>query len=104
MTVLLSGGGVQRGGAVPGREPVPVDEAVDVADVGQEPGRTGGADAVQVLKGRFAGDHEFLQFLLDGLDLLVEALELVDQLDHETAPGLAHDVSYTHLTLPTNRE
>ena len=35
---LVAGGGVQRGGAVPGGEPVAVGEAADVADVGQQPG------------------------------------------------------------------
>ena len=42
---LVAGGGVQRCGAVPGGEPVPVGEAADVADVGEQPGGAGGADA-----------------------------------------------------------
>jgi hypothetical protein len=36
MPVLVAGGGVQRRGAVPGGEPVPVGEAVDVTDIGQQ--------------------------------------------------------------------
>ena len=48
---LFAGGHVQRCGAVPGRELVPVGETVDVADISEEPGSTGGADAVQVEQG-----------------------------------------------------
>ena len=37
--------------------------------------------------------HQLGQFLLGGLDLLVDGLELGDQLDGEPAPGLADDVA-----------
>jgi len=37
-----------RGGAGPGSEPVPVGEAGDVADVGEDPGGAGGADPEEV--------------------------------------------------------
>ena len=45
---LVAGGGVDRCGAVPGREVVAVGEPGDVADLDQQPGGAGGADAVQV--------------------------------------------------------
>jgi hypothetical protein len=44
----IAGGHVDRGGPGPGREVAPVREAGDVADLDQEPARTGGSDAVQV--------------------------------------------------------
>ena len=45
---LLAGGGVQRCGAGPGREPVAVGEPGDVADVGQDPGGDDRSDTGQV--------------------------------------------------------
>src|SRR5947207_1463735 len=45
MALLLARRGVQRRGAAPGREPVPVDEAADVTDVGQQSGRVEETDA-----------------------------------------------------------
>jgi hypothetical protein len=48
---------------------------------------------MQVHQRGAAGDHELLEVLLGGLDLLVDALELNDQLDREPTPGLADDVA-----------
>ena len=48
---LVAGGRVDRCGAVPGREVVAVGEAGDVADLDEQPGRTGGSDAGQVQSG-----------------------------------------------------
>jgi len=48
VAILLTGGGVQGCGAGPGREPVPVGEPGDVADVGEDPGRHDRSDAVDV--------------------------------------------------------
>jgi hypothetical protein len=45
---LLAGGGVDRCGAVPGREVGVVREPGDVADLDQQPGGAAGADAGQV--------------------------------------------------------
>ena len=45
---VVAGGGVDGCGAVPGGEVVAVGEPGDVADLDQQPGRTGGSDAVQV--------------------------------------------------------
>jgi hypothetical protein len=39
VALLLAGGGVQGGGAVPGREVIPAGEPVDVADVGPAAGQ-----------------------------------------------------------------
>jgi hypothetical protein len=84
---------IQRRGAVPRGEPVPVGEPVDVADIGQQSRRTGGADAVQVEQGRTAGNDQLAKILVRGLGLLVDGLEFGDQLDRQPAPGFAHDVS-----------
>ena len=53
--LLLAGGGIQWRGAVPGREVVPAGEPVDVADVGEQPGRAGRPDAVQLQQRRALG-------------------------------------------------
>ena len=45
---LVAAGGIQGGGAVPGREPAFVSEPRNVPDVAEEPGRAGGADAVHL--------------------------------------------------------
>jgi len=45
---MLAAGGVDRGGTGPGREVVPVREPGDVADVSEDPGSAGRADAVDV--------------------------------------------------------
>jgi hypothetical protein len=91
---LFSGGGVDRGGAVPGGEPVPVGEAADVADIGEQPRRCGGADAVQVEQCRVLRGDECLQVGVDGLVLLVDALELTGQVDGQPAPGPPDDVAW----------
>ena len=61
---LVAGGGVQGCGAVPGRELVPVGEAVDVTDVGEQPGGAGGADAVQLQQRGPACGHQGGELLL----------------------------------------
>jgi excisionase family DNA binding protein len=45
---LIAGGGIDRGGAVPGREVVAVGEPGDVGDLDQQPRGAGRADALQV--------------------------------------------------------
>jgi hypothetical protein len=44
---LLTGGGIQRSGAVPCREVGLRREPGDVTDIGQDPGSAGGADPEQ---------------------------------------------------------
>lgn len=48
MADLVAGGGVDGRGAVPGREVRLGGEPGDVCDLDQQPGRAGGADAVQI--------------------------------------------------------
>ena len=45
---MLAAGGVDGGGAGPGREVAAVGEPGDVADVGEDPGGAGRADAMDV--------------------------------------------------------
>jgi hypothetical protein len=47
MRALITGGGVQGRGAIPGGEAAPVAEAGDVSDVAQQPRGAGGSDAEQ---------------------------------------------------------
>jgi hypothetical protein len=68
MALLLPGGGVQRCGAVPGREPVLVPESVDITGIGEEPGRTDRSDSVQVSRGGTALGDQLLQFFVRDLD------------------------------------
>jgi hypothetical protein len=91
--VLVAAGGIQRRGAVPGREPALVGEAGDVTDVAQQPCRAGRTDAVQVRHGAAGGSHQLLEFGVGGLDALVDPGELGDHLGGEPAAGLAGDVT-----------
>lgn len=70
--VLLAGGGVQGCGAGPGREPVPVGETRDVADIGEDPSGDDGPDAVDLGQVRTTFDDESLQL---GGDLLHPGLD-----------------------------
>jgi hypothetical protein len=57
--LLLSGGGVQWCGAVPGREVPAGGEAGDVSDVAEQPGGAGRPDAVAVEQLAAGGGDEF---------------------------------------------
>ena len=48
---------------------------------------------MQLHQRRPASDHELLEVLLRGLDLLVDDIELTDQLDREPPPGLPDEVA-----------
>lgn len=76
VSLLLSRGRVQGGGAVPGREPIPVPEPVDITDIGEKSCGAGGSDAVQVHQGGSAVGDQLPQFGVRGLDLAVDALEV----------------------------
>jgi len=66
---------------------------VNVPDVGEQPSRCRRTDAGELQqRGAAVGDQPG-ELLLDGLDLLVDALELDDQLDRKPAPGLADEIS-----------
>src|SRR4051794_7997443 len=77
--VLLCGAGVDRGGAVAGREVSAAGETADVGDVAEQSGGAGRADAVQVLQAAAGGVEQLGQFLVCDFDLLVEGDEFVDQ-------------------------
>jgi hypothetical protein len=47
--VLVAGGGVDRGGAGPGGDPVDFDESSHITDIGQDPGGAGQADGVNAI-------------------------------------------------------
>ena len=63
VALLVAGGGVDRGGAVPGGEVAAAGEAADVTDVAEQPGGAGRADAVELLQ-RAAGRGDELGQLL----------------------------------------
>ncbi len=68
-----------------------VREAGDVADLDQQPGSAGGADAVQVNQGGSGLLDEYGQFLVGGLLSLVDPLELGDQFGGGASAGVAGD-------------
>ena len=61
---MVTGGGVDGCGAGPGREVVVVGEAGDVADLDEQAGRAGLADAVQVDQARAGRGEQFGQLLV----------------------------------------
>jgi hypothetical protein len=93
VAALFPGGGVDRGGAVPGREVPAGREPGHVADVTEQAGRAGGADAVQLEQRASGRLDELAELVVRGLDPLVDADELADQLRRELAAGLAHQVT-----------
>lgn len=93
MSLLLTGGRIQQCGAVPGREPVPVPEAVDVSDIGEQPGRAGRSDSVQICQGGTAVGDELAQFFACGFDSAVDGFQLADQFHDQAAPDLACGVA-----------
>jgi hypothetical protein len=68
-------------------------KAVDVADVGQQPCGTRGPDTGQRHQRRVTRLDERGELLLNGLNLLVDALQLDDQLGREPASGLPDEVA-----------
>ena len=76
---VVTGGRVDRGGAGPRREVRAAGEPGDVPDLDQQPGRTGGSDAVQ-LRERGAGlGEQLFEFFVGGLRALIDPLEIGDQ-------------------------
>ncbi len=70
-----------------------VGKRADVADVAEQAGGPGGADAVQVEQPGAGGLDQLGQLLGRGLDLLVDCFEVGDQLGGELPAGLADDVA-----------
>src|SRR5690349_19299609 len=97
MPDLVAGGGVDRCGAVPGGEVVPVGETGDVADLDQQSGRAGGSDAVQVHQTGAGGCDQVAQFLVGRFGARVDPFEVGDQFCGDPTPGLACDVTGPHL-------
>jgi len=76
VAALLAGGGVQRRGAVPGREVPAAGEAGDVIDVAEQPGRAGRADAVQRLDLAAGNLDQLGELPVRRLDLRIDGFDL----------------------------
>ena len=74
----------------------PVGEASDVADLGQQPRCTRGADAVQGQQGGVDLGQQRQQLLVRSLLAGIDPLEVHDQLHRDALAGLADDVPRTH--------
>ena len=96
MALLVAGGDVQRGGAVPGREAGRGGEAGDVSDVADESGRTTGSDAVQLLQTATGLGEQLDQLHVGRFDLLVDAGHLGNEFRGESTLGAPHEVARTH--------
>ena len=89
---VVAGGRVDRGGSVPGREVGAVGEPGDVADLDQQPGRTGRSDAVQVQQAGPGGRDQVDEFLVGGLLAGIDPLQVGDELGGDAFAGLAGGV------------
>ena len=69
VALLVTGGGFDRGGAVPGGEVRRGAEPVDVADVAEQAGRAGRADPVEFAQRAAGLGDELVQLLVRGPDL-----------------------------------
>jgi hypothetical protein len=94
---LVTGGGVDRCGAGPGREVGPVREPGDVADLDEQPSGAGGADALEVQQRGAGGLDQLAQFFVGGLLPLVDRLQVTDQFRGDPAAGLAGGIARTGL-------
>lgn len=82
---LLAGGGVDRGGAVVGREPVFGLEAFGLSDLGQDPGRQDGANAVDRDESGPGGRHRMGEFAVELLDAPIEGADVVKMVHGDLA-------------------
>ena len=96
VAVIVAGGRVERGGAVPGGEVGAAGEPVNVADVTEQAGCAGRADAGQLHQPAAGAVDQFREFLLRDFDLLVDDDDFVDQLGGQPAAGLADHVARPH--------
>src|SRR5215467_3761281 len=97
MTDLVTGGGVDGGGPVPGREVGFAREAGDVTDLHEQTSSTGGADSVQVGQGGAGRLEQLVEFFVRGLFAGIDPLEIGDQLRGDTTTGLARDITRANL-------
>ncbi len=97
MPDVVSGGGVDGCGAVPRGEVGLVREPGDVTNLDEEPGRTGGADAVQIEQSGSRLRQQFGELLVGGFLAGIDPLEVTDQLGSHPASGLADGIAGTDL-------
>ena len=76
MAVLLTGGGVDRGGAVSGGEVTAGRETGYVTNIAEEPGGTRRPDPVEGEQAAAGGLDQLEQLLVRRLDLLVNPVEV----------------------------
>ena len=72
---------------------VAVGEPGDVADLDQQPGGAGGADAVEVDQAGSGRGDEFGELLVGCLLAGIDPFEVADQFRGDAAPGLAGGVA-----------
>ncbi|RZU76001.1 hypothetical protein EV384_4594 [Micromonospora kangleipakensis] len=91
MAALVAGGRLERGGAVPGREVRGGVEPADVADVADQAGCPGRANAVQVGQGAAVRGDELTQLLVRRPDLGVDRGQFLDEFAGQIVTGLGDD-------------
>jgi NAD(P)-dependent dehydrogenase (short-subunit alcohol dehydrogenase family) len=90
---LVTGGGIDRRGAIPGGEVRLSREPGHLTDPGQQPGSAGGADPVQIGQGGAGGGEQHIEFLVRLLLALVDAFQVADQLGGDPAAGFARGIA-----------
>ena len=96
MAQMLAAGGIDRGSASPGREVVAVGKPGDVADVGENAGGAGRADAVDVHQVRAGGLDGGFEFGFHRLELGVQPGQVLQFLGSHPAAGLTRQVARAH--------
>ncbi|WP_271190134.1 hypothetical protein [Dactylosporangium matsuzakiense] len=93
MATMVAGRRVDRCSAVPGREVVSAGEPADIANVAEEPGGLGRADAVELLQRAAGGGDQLGQLSVGSLDLLVDDRDLGDEFRGKLPSGVPDDVA-----------
>ena len=96
MADLGAGGGVEWGGAGPGREVIAVRETAHVPDVGQDPGRAGGSDSVQVHQTRPGREDGLLQLGFECLESDVESDQVGELVGGQPPHGAPDQIAWAH--------
>jgi hypothetical protein len=89
---LVTGGGLERGSAVPGRDVRRGAEPADVCDIADQTGSAGQAYPVQTGQGAAVLGDELAQLPIGCPDLGVDRGEFLDELSGQVVAGLGHDV------------
>jgi hypothetical protein len=79
MAGLVAGGGVDRGGAGPGREVGFGRKPGDVTDLDEQTRSAGGANTVEVGQGGAGGGEQLVEFLVRCLLAGIDPLKITDQ-------------------------